>query len=135
MDIETILSSLGLLIGGGGLGTFIGWKAKKRQDLAEAKKTEAEAKSEQIENIEKLVEKAYKPIIEDLTGKVQKLNDKVSRLESTVEVLETENHKLRSIIREVRPDLVPSQRGTNGRKALRNPNGTFAKKEGGCDGQ
>lgn len=136
MDIESIITTVVTALCSGGLGSFIGWRAKKRQDEADAKKKEQEAKGDQIENIEKMMEKAYKPIIEDLTEQVKKLQLKVDELEADkdrqnrrIEEQEEEIYRLRSIIREVRPDLVPSRRGVNGKKAQRNPDGTFAKKE------
>ncbi len=142
MDIETIITAVAAALGGGGIGSFIGWRAKKRQDNADAAKTEAEAKGDQIENIEKMVEKAYKPIIEDLTQRIQRLQEKVDRLEGEkdaqnerIDELEAENRKLRSIIRELAPDSMPSRRGENGRSQARNPDGTFAKKEGQADGE
>ena len=142
MDIETIITAVAAALGGGGIGSFIGWRAKKRQDNADAAKTEAEAKGDQIENIEKMVEKAYKPIIEDLTQRIQKLQEKVDRLEGEkdaqnerIDELEAENRKLRSIIRELAPDSMPSRRGENGRSQARNPDGTFAKKEDPDDGE
>lgn len=135
MDIETIITAVVSALGGGGIGSFIGWRAKKRQDNAEASKTEAEAKGDQIENIEKMVEKAYKPIIEDLTQRIQRLQEKVDKLEGEkdaqgerIDELEAENRKLRSIIRELAPDSMPSRRGENGRSQARNADGTFAKK-------
>lgn len=142
MDIETIITAVVSALGGGGIGSFLGWRAKKRQDNADAAKTEAEAKGDQIENIEKMVEKAYKPIIEDLTQRIQKLQEKVDRLEGEkdaqnerIDELEAENRKLRSIIRELAPDSMPSRRGENGRSQARNPDGTFAKKEDQADGE
>jgi len=142
MDIETIITAVVSALGGGGIGSIIGWRAKKRQDNADAAKTEAEAKGDQIENIEKMVEKAYKPIIEDLTQRIQKLQEKVDKLEGEkdaqnerIDELEAENRKLRSIIRELAPDSMPSRRGENGRSQARNPDGTFAKKEGPADGE
>jgi predicted RNase H-like nuclease (RuvC/YqgF family) len=142
MDIETIITAVVSALGGGGIGSFIGWRAKKRQDNADAAKTEAEAKGDQIENIEKMVEKAYKPIIEDLTQRIQRLQEKVDRLEGEkdaqnerIDELEAENRKLRSIIRELAPDSMPSRRGENGRSQARNPDGTFAKKEDQADGE
>lgn len=142
MDIETIITAVVSALGGGGIGSFIGWRAKKRQDNADAAKTEAEAKGDQIENIEKMVEKAYKPIIEDLTQRIQRLQEKVDRLEGEkdtlgerIDELEAENRKLRSIVRELAPDSMPSRRGENGRSQARNPDGTFAKKEDRADGE
>lgn len=142
MDIETIITAVVSALSGGGIGGFVGWRAKKRQDNADAAKTEAEAKGDQIENIEKMVEKAYKPIIEDLTERVKKLQEKVDRLEGEkdalgerIDELEEENRTLRNIVSELAPESVPSRRGANGKNALRNPDGTFAKKEGGNEAQ
>lgn len=141
MDIETIITAVVSALSGGGIGGFVGWRAKKRQDNADAAKTEAEAKGDQIENIEKMVEKAYKPIIEDLTQRIQKLQEKVDRLEGEkdtlgerIDELEEENRKLRSALRELAPDSIPSRRGEYGKKQARNADGTFAKKETG-DGE
>lgn len=140
MDIETIITAVISALGGGGIGSFIGWRAKKRQDNADAAKTEAEAKGDQIENIEKMVEKAYKPIIEDLTQRIQKLQEKVDRLEGEkdtlgerIDELEAENRTLRNIVRELAPDSIPSRRGLNARSQARNADGTFAKS--GTDGE
>ena len=140
MDIETIITAVVSALGGGGIGSFIGWRAKKRQDNADAAKTEAEAKGDQIENIEKMVEKAYKPIIEDLTQRIQKLQEKVDRLEGEkdtlgerIDELEAENRTLRSALRELAPDSIPSRRGLNARSQARNADGTFAKS--GADGE
>lgn len=136
MDIETIITAVIGALGGGGVGSFIGWRAKKRQDEADAKKKEQEAKSDQIENIERMVEKAYKPIIEDLTEQIRRLQAKVDKLEEDkdrqderIEELEEENRALRSVLREARPDLVPSRRGQNGKKAPRSEDGKFVRKE------
>lgn len=136
MDIETIITAVVSALSGGGIGGFVGWRAKKRQDNADAAKTEAEAKGDQIENIEKMVEKAYKPIIEDLTQRIQKLQEKVDRLEGEkdtlgerIDELEEENRKLRSALRELAPDSIPSLRGENGKSAPRSKDGRFIKKE------
>ena len=138
MDIETIITAVVSALGGGGIGSFIGWRAKKRQDNADAAKTEAEAKGDQIENIEKMVEKAYKPIIEDLTQRIQKLQEKVDKLEGEkdaqnerIDELEAENRKLRSIIRELAPDNMPSRRSENARRQARSSNGQFTKQDAG----
>ena len=143
MDIEAIITAVIAALGGGGLGSVIGWRAKKRQETAEAAKAEQEAKSDQIENIEKMVEKAYKPIIEDLTRQIKNLQSKIEKLEGEkdtknrrideleerVDELEDENRQLRIALRRVSPDSVPSLRGLNGKMAPRNQNGTFSKKE------
>ena len=103
-------------------------RARVRQENAGAAKAETEVKADQIENIE--------PIIEGLTDQVNKLQEKVEKLEAEkdkqdqrIDELEAENRQLRRALREVCPDSIPSRRGENGKKAQRNPDGTFAKKE------
>lgn len=134
MEISEIITTVIAALGGGGLGSVIGCRAKKRQETAEAAKTEQEARSDQIENIEKMVEKAYKPIIEDLTRQIKALQEKVEKLESEkdaqnerIDELEAENRKLRAALKEVSPDSIPSQRGDNGKTAPRSKNGRFTK--------
>lgn len=141
MDIETIITAVAAALGGGGLGSIVGWRAKKRQETAEAAKTETEVKGDQIENIEKMMEKAYNPIIEGLTEQIKKLQVKVDKLErekdekdQRIDELESEVRQLRKALREVCPESIPSRRGENGKKAQRNPDGTFAKKAEG-DGE
>ena len=141
MDLTTIITSVISALFGGGLGSIIGWRAKKRQENADAQKKEAEAKGDQIENIEKMVEKAYKPIIDDLTKQIEKLQEKVDKLEEIkdaqnerIDELEAENRTLRSALRELAPDSIPSRRGLNGKSQARNADGTFAKKVPG-DGE
>lgn len=111
-------------------------RSRVRQEKAGAAKAETEVKADQIENIEKMMEKAYTPIIKGLTDQVQKLQEKVDKLEKEkdekdqrIEELENEVRQLRAAMREINPDSIPSRRGANGKNALRNPDGTFAKKE------
>ena len=137
MEISEIITTVIAALGGGGLGSVIGWRAKKRQETAEAAKTEQEVKSDQIENIEKMVEKAYKPIIEDLTRQIKALQEKVEKLEAEkdaqderIDELVAENRALRRLVSEVRPDVVlPSKRSENAKKQARGDKGQFVKKE------
>jgi len=128
---------VGAAILGGWISRILTIRSRVRQENAGASKAEAEAKGDQIENIEKMVEKAYKPIIDDLTKQIQKLQEKVDKLEEIkdkqnerIDELEEENRKLRLAVREVNPDLVPSQRGENGKSAPRSKDGRFVKREG-----
>ena len=138
MEISEIITTVIAGLGGGGLGSVIGWRAKKRQETAEAAKTEQEVKSDQIENIEKMVEKAYKPIIEDLTRQIKTLQEKVEKLESEkdaqnerIDELEAENRKLRAALREKVPGSIAAQRGDNGKTAPRSKDGRFTKQRQG----
>lgn len=136
MDYIQILEMLGTAITASWLTRLLTIRARVRQEKAGAAKAETEVKSDQIENIEKMMEKAYTPIIEGLTDQVNKLQEKVDKLEAEkdrqdqrIDELEAENRQLRRALREVCPDSIPSRRGENGKKAQRNPDGTFAKKE------
>lgn len=133
---------LGAAIAASWLTRILTIRARVRQENAGAAKAETEVKADQIENIEKMMEKAYTPIIEGLTDQVNKLQEKVEKLEAEkdkqdqrIDELEAENRQLRRALREVCPDSIPSRRGKNGKKAQRNPDGTFAKKEEGNEAQ
>ena len=113
-------------------------RARVRQEKADADKKDEEVKSDQIDNIEKMMQKAYTPIIEGLTKQVKQLQEKVDKLETEkdekdqrIDELEQEVRQLRTAMRGVFPEAVPSRRGENGKNALRNPDGTFAKKAEG----
>ena len=67
--------------------------------------------------------------------KVDKWEGEKDAQNERIDELEAENRKLRSIIRELAPDSMPSRRGENGRSQARNPDGTFAKKEEQADGE
>ena len=136
MDYIQILEMLGTAITASWLTRILTIRARVRQEKAGAAKAETEVKADQIENIEKMMDKAYNPIIEGLIKQIKNLQEKVDKLEKEkdakdqrIEELESEVLQLRNAIREVCPDLVPSMRGTNGKSAKRNPDGTFAKME------
>lgn len=136
MDYVQIFEMLGAAIAASWITRILTIRARVRQENAGAAKAETEVKADQIENIEKMMEKAYTPIVEGLTDQVNKLQEKVEKLEAEkdkqdqrIDELEAENRQLRRALREVCPDSIPSRRGENGKKAQRNPDGTFAKKE------
>lgn len=136
IDYTNLIGMFLSAVGASVLTRILTIRSRVRQEKADADKKEAEVKSDQIENIEKMVEKAYKPIIEDLTSQIKKLQEKVDKLEEIkdkqnerIDELEDENRKLRLAVREVNPDLIPSLRGVNGKKAPRSKDGRFVKKE------
>ena len=141
--METIIQIaelLGAAIAASWITRILTIRSRVRQENAGAAKAETEVKSDQIENIEKMMQKAYTPIIEGLTKQVKQLQEKVDKLETEkdekdqrIDELEHEVRQLRAAMamRGVFPAAVPSRRGENGKNALRNPDGTFAKKEDG----
>lgn len=72
MDVETLLSVLGLLLGGGGIGTFFTWKWNKRKEKAEATQAEAEAEKAKVEisqataEMMKTIQDGYQQMIGDM---------------------------------------------------------------------
>lgn len=118
-------------------------RQRVRQAKSDADKAETEVKTDQIENIRKTMDEVYKPIIEDLrktaadamaeASEARKVAaealDKVEILEQENRELRRENTQLRDAIREINPDLVPSQRGANASSQPRGSNGRFVKKE------
>ena len=117
-------------------------RSRVRQEKAGAAKAETEVRADQIENIEKMLQKAYTPIIDGLTEQINKLQAKVDKLEKEkdqkdqrIEELEKEVKQHRQAVREVCPASVPSRRGENGKRAQRNPDGTFAKRNEGDGGK
>lgn len=118
-------------------------RQRVRQAKSDADKAETEVKADQIENIRKTMDEVYKPIIEDLRKtaadamaeasearkRADEAMDKVEVLEQENRELRRENAQLREAIREINPDLVPSQRGANASSQPRGANGRFVKKE------
>lgn len=113
---------IGAAILGGWISRVLTIRSRVRQENAGASKAEAEAEASQIDNIKVLVEKVYKPTIETLTEQVQGLQKRVDELER-------ENAQLRTALREIQPDLVPSRKSVNASNQPRLANGRFTKKE------
>ena len=104
-------------------------RQRVRQEHAAADKAEADVKKDQIENIEAIVEKVYKPTIDTLTRQVADLRAEVDAVRKENEELKQENADLRDVLREIRPDIVPSRRSENAQRQTRDSNGRFAKQE------
>ena len=138
--VEILVAATGASL----LTRFLTIRSRVRQENAGAEKAEAAVKADQIENIRKTMDEVYKPIIEDLRKtaadamaeasearkRADEAMDKVEVLEQENRELRRENAQLREAIREINPDLVPSQRGVNASSQPRGANGRFVKKEG-----
>ena len=77
ITIDSIISVLGLIFGGSGIGWFITWrwqkakaKAEAKQAEAEAKQKEADAKTSEIEMAQK-IQDTYQEILEDKQKEVE----------------------------------------------------------------
>lgn len=135
--INRIVELIIAIVGSAVITRIITIRQRVRQERAGADKAETEVRADQIDNIERLVEKAYKPTIETLESRVKELSWEVEQLRAEnakvlarKEEVEAQNATYRKIILELRPDLIPekpTRRGENGKRAPRNPDGTFAK--------
>ena len=97
ITLEAIISLIGLIVGGTGVGGFLFWRQHKRKEEAEAKAAEAEAKMKEAEA--KLKEVETKAAEIDMAQKVQDtyqqiLDDKQKEVE--------DNHRLINELREDR---------------------------------
>lgn len=138
--METIIriaELIGAVIAGGWITRIITIRARVRQEKAGAAKAEAEADENNIDNIRKTMEEVYKPIIDDLTRQVEALRKEVKEVREENEVvlrenreLKQENCDLRDVLRQIRPDLVPSRKSEKARHQSRNANGQFVREEG-----
>lgn len=139
MDYGNIIGMFISAVGASVLTRIFTIRARVRKEKAGAAKAETEVKADQIDNIERLVEKVYKPTIETLENQVKELRWEVTQLRqenarviAENEEFKSQNKQYRKVILELRPDLIPenpTRRGENGKRAPRNPDGTFAKEE------
>ena len=105
ITLEAIISVIGLLAGGTGIGGFFVWKYTKRKAEAEAKQAEAEAvKAEAEAMIEK--QNYYQQMADDLAKdrdyykqERDELRDKIDKLTKMFYELKTEGEKERSQLR------------------------------------
>lgn len=129
MDIEAIIPYIAGLLGTGGLGGLIGWRLKKRRDLAEVKKDE-------IDNLRATIESVYGPIVKQLQQRladVEAENEaKVKDLQREIARLVRENNRLKEEVYELRTGQKATIRAIQAKEQKRNAKGTFIK-EGGPD--
>ena len=77
ITLEAIISLIGLIVGGTGVGGFLFWRQHKRKEEAEAKLAEAEAKMKEAEakaaevNMAQKVQDTYQQILEDKQKEVE----------------------------------------------------------------
>lgn len=73
MEIGEIITYVGTLLGGGGLGWLVNWKWGRRKEAASVK-------ADEIDNMRKAMEDFYNPL-------VKKQNERIAELESEVKTL------------------------------------------------
>ena len=90
MDVETLVSVIGLLLGGGGIGTFFTWKYTKRKEKAEAETAEVNAAKE--------VQDVYQQLIDDVKRDRNEQKEYISELKDDRRHLREERDELRDRI-------------------------------------
>lgn len=98
MDIsfDTIASILGLLLGGGSIGTLLTWRYQRNKAKAEAKQAEAEAEKTKYEAMQ-----ANAQLIKDIQGSYQQL---ASDLKANLDTQQEYNEEQKQYIAELKED-------------------------------
>lgn len=98
MDIsfDTIASILGLLLGGGSIGTLLTWRYQRSKAKAEAKQAEAEAEKTKYEAMQ-----ANAQLIKDIQGSYQQL---ASDLKANLDTQQEYNEEQKQYIKELKED-------------------------------
>ena len=122
MELETILTMVGSLLGGGSLGGLLGWRMQKRKQTAEVK-------SDEIENMRKAMADFYDPLVERQNKRIAELEDEVKTLREQLNYERTEHQ---AQIAALQKQIVEITRvlGIKANKQVRNERGQFAKPEG-----
>ena len=94
---DTIVSVLGILLGGSGIGIFFTWRWQKKKARAEAKQAEAEAERAKFEAMQ-----ANAQLIKDIQGSYQQL---ASDLKTNLDTQQEYNEEQKQYIAELRTQL------------------------------
>lgn len=96
ISIETIASILGLLLGGGSIGTLLTWRWQRKKAKAEAKQAEAEAEKAKFEATQ-----ANTQLIKDIQSSYQQL---ASDLKANLDTQQEYNEEQKQYISELKQD-------------------------------
>ena len=96
ISIETIASILGLLLGGGSIGTLLTWRWQRKKAKAEAKQAEAEAEKAKFEATQ-----ANTQLIKDIQSSYQQL---ASDLKANLDTQQEYNEEQKQYIAELKQD-------------------------------
>lgn len=96
ISIETIASILGLLLGGGSVGTLLTWRWQRKKAKAEAKQAEAEAEKAKFEATQ-----ANTQLIKDIQSSYQQL---ASDLKANLDTQQEYNEEQKQYIAELKQD-------------------------------
>lgn len=121
-DFDNLLTILASVAGAGGIGGFVGWRLRKRKEVAEVK-------GDEIDNLKATIESVYGPIVQQLKERVDDLEAEVNDLRRENNRLIRENNKLKNEIYELRTGRPMNLKSLSAQRKKRNPDGTFVKEE------
>lgn len=96
ITFDTIASILGLLLGGGSIGTLLTWRYQRNKAKAEAKQAEAEAEKTKYEAMQ-----ANAQLIKDIQGSYQQL---AADLKANLDTQQQYNDEQKQYIAELKED-------------------------------
>ena len=96
LSLESIISIIGLLAGGTGIGTFFTWRYQRKKAAAEAKQAEAEAEKAKFEATQ-----ANTQLIKDIQSSYQQL---ASDLKANLDTQQEYNDEQKQYISELKQD-------------------------------
>lgn len=122
MEFSDIFPYLATLLGGGGIGSFIGWRTRQRKD-------DVDIKVNEIEAIHQTVEKVYQPIINQQNLRIQELETEVHNLRQTLTTERAEHQKQIDILQKQILDITRAL-GIKANKQVRDEKtGRYVKEE------
>lgn len=110
ITLESIISLLGLFVGGGG-GCFFTWRWMNRRARAEAKEKEAEAKSAEVDMAQK-VQDTYQQMLEDKQKEVDDNHRLISELREDRDHYKQDRNELRNQLDKLMKDFYDFKRET-----------------------
>lgn len=126
MELETILTMVGSLLGGGSLGGVLGWRMQKRKQTAEVK-------SDEIENMRKAMEEFYDPLVKKQNERIAQQDKRIAELEAEIKASRDERAKMEKSYQEQIASLqkqitdITRALGIKANRQIRNEKGQFAK--------
>ena len=96
ISIETIMSAIGLIFGGSGIGALIGWRYQKKKAKAEAKQAEAEAERAKYEAMQ-----ANAQLIKEIQASYQQMT---ADLKTNLDTQQEYNDEQKQYIQELKED-------------------------------
>ena len=117
MDIGEIITYVGTLLGGGGLGWLVNWKWGRRKEAANVK-------ADEIETMKKAMEDFYDPLLKKQNARIAELEGEVRTLRDQLAYERTEHQKQIDSLQKQITDITRAL-GIKAARQIRNGKGQF----------